>query len=76
MSKYVIAFKESMGRHREYYSGGSYMYDGEKYVNYGRGIQDAKRYTSRKIAENSAQKLARGNCVNVTPYYEIIEVKE
>ncbi len=75
MRKYIIAFKDFMSPHYEYYSGGSYMYNGEKYAIYG-SIQEAKRYASKKLAESSARKLAEGRCVNVSPYYEIIEVEE
>lgn len=76
MSKFVIAFKEFASIHCEYYSGGSYIYGGERYATFGRGIQEAKRYATRKLAESSARKLANGKCVNISQHYEIIEVEE
>lgn len=72
MAKYII--KVRFYSHSEFVSGGSYVFKGEKYATF--GYRDtAKRYKSRKIAENAMKKL-QASCVNMDGNAEILEVKE
>ncbi len=72
--KYILIFIYSSAP-REYYGGGSYIFRGEKYAVLARSKDEAKRFKSRRIAENAYKKLFE-SCVNVEARYEIVEVPE
>lgn len=70
---YKIVFHYWDSRQSETYSGGTYIFQGEKYAAF--DYKNPKLYKSRKVAENSAQKLML-SCVNTSTNYDIVEVSE
>lgn len=74
--KYILAFIENYGGTsvHEWYGGGSYIFQGEKYAVI-TSINKAKRFQSRKNAENAHKKLS-ASCVNVNNEFDILEVEE
>ena len=75
MSKYVIKFRYMDGSSPEYIAGGTYSVLGERYAAVAGTNQElAKRYTSRKRAENAAEKLST-SCANLSYDYVIEEVE-
>lgn len=73
--KYIIRLKYSGYNSAEYISGGSFVYQGEKYACITNVFKDAKRYSSYKVAVNARNKLF-SSCTNVPSEYEILEVNE
>ena len=75
--KYVIkTVRDYYGSRIEYIGNGTYIFNGDKYVALvGREINEAKKYSSYKRAENAAEKLME-SCVNMNCDYEIEMVEE
>ena len=75
--KYVIkTVRNPYGVRIEYIGNGTYIFGGEKYVTLvGRDINEAKKYSSYKRAENAVQKLVE-SCVNMNCEYEIEQIEE
>ena len=74
MSNYIIKFKYNDGSPPEYISGGTYSVLGERYAAVvGSQREQAKKYTSKKRAENAAERLAK-SCANLSWDYDIEEV--
>lgn len=71
--KYKIVYSYHDGSRSETYSGGSYIFQGERYAAF--DDRKPKLYKSRKVAENSAEKLIC-SCVNTSTTYKIVEVAE
>lgn len=71
--KYMIKFLYIDGSPPEIYSGGTYIFNGEKYACFNNN--NPKVYKSKQLAERSAKKLSL-SCSNTEAYhYEIIEVE-
>lgn len=73
--KYIIKLKYPDYKTAEYVSGGSFIYQGEKYACITNVFTDAKRYSSYKRAISARDKLF-ASCTNVPTEYEILEVDE
>lgn len=71
---YILAFTYQDRSRSEYYGGGTFVVNGEKYAVLV-SKEKAKRFKSRKIAENSYNKLFK-SCVNVMGGFQIEEVME
>lgn len=61
---YILVFTYQDGSPNEYYGGGSYRVQGEKYAVLARSKEEAKRFKFRKVAENTFNKPFV-SCVNV-----------
>lgn len=70
---YKIVFRYHFNQESETYSGGTYIFQGEKYACF--DCKNPKLYKSAKVAENSARKLAE-SCVNTSSFFEIIKVSD
>lgn len=71
---YILVFTYHDGSRSEYYGGGTFVVNGEKYAVLV-SKEKAKRFKSRKVAENSYNKLFE-SCVNVMGGFRIEEVIE
>ncbi len=68
---YILVFVYHDGSPKEYYGGGTYIVGGEKYAVITQR-EKAKRFKSRKVAENAYKKLLL-SCANVEEGFEIEE---
>lgn len=72
MFRLAFIYDEFTYSRREYYLGGSYIFQGEKYACIG-NREDAKQFKSIKVAENAYKKIYM-SCTNVPETFEIEEV--
>ena len=74
---YILALKYGKINYPyiEFYKGGTFRHQGEKYACISTDKRDAKLFKSRKVAENAYLRL-RESCVNIEDMYEIIEVED
>lgn len=70
MYRLKFLYNDSTATHMEYYSGGTYIFHGEKYACITGFHSDAKLFRSQKTAESAYNKLHK-SCVNVPSDYEI-----
>lgn len=69
MFRLLFVYNDSTAGGTDYYIGGAYQFQGEKYACTG-SRKDAKLFKSRKTAESVYNKLHK-SCVNVPSDYEI-----
>lgn len=72
MFKLAFIYDDFTYLKRDYYLGGSYIFQGEKYACIG-NRENAKQFKSKKVAENVYKKIY-ATCTNVPNKYEIEEV--
>lgn len=76
---FILAFYYDYGelgshRHIEYFKGKTHYFQKEKYACICSFPWEAKKFKSKKVAENTYFKLCE-SCVNVPEKYDIIEVQ-
>ena len=72
---YRLMFIYNDGCHPEYYCGGTYIYDREKYAVVSENWKKAKLFKSEKMAQNAYDKLYK-SCINVGCACEIQYVED
>lgn len=70
MYRLKFIYNDSTATQTEYYSGGTYQFQGEKYACISGSLSNAKLFKSHKTAESAYNKL-HSSCVNVPDDYEI-----
>ena len=63
MSRYVLEDSDSCVYNDGYYVGTTYIYQGEVFANADKNIENAKVYSSEKVATNACNEAYPKNCV-------------